>query len=199
MIVSFGFCDVSTTELQNVLLLIAITHKYKQNTRVGGRWKEEQICDMACNGSYRTYVSSFRVYMTSFIICFVSDSVSFSLFSFYNDGKNWFCFFDKTFMNSKMIFCHSSVIKLERMNVSASNSLWKLEIFCHKRFLFVSVRKLTDKQKAKLFTYRIRLHILSSKSLKQFSAIDLIFNSAFSIIFISIVFVLSFMTSSAKT
>lgn len=87
-----------------MLLLIAITHKYKQNTRVGGRWKEEQICDMACNGSYRTYVSSFRVYMTSFIICFVSDSVSFSLFSFYNDGKNWFAFSTKLLWIRKWIF-----------------------------------------------------------------------------------------------
>lgn len=200
MIVSFGFCDVSTTELQNVLLLIAITHKYKQNTRVGGRWKEEQICDMACNGSYRTYESSFRVYrhdIIYYLFCFWL-GLFLALFIL-QWRKKLICFFDKTFMNSKMNFCHSSVIKLERMNVSASNSLWKLEIFYHKRFLFVSVRKLTDKQKAKLFTYRIRLHILSSKSLKQFSAIDLIFNSAFSIIFISIVFVLSFMTSSEKT
>lgn len=147
---------------------------------MGERSQEEQICvDITHKCTYESNICvQFQsIHMTSFVVCFVSNSVALIL----QWREKIDSLFDKTFMNSKMNFCHSSVIKLERMNVSVANSVYKLEIFCHQRFPFVGVRKWKDKQKAKLFTYRVRMHILSSKSLKQLSAIDLIFTNAFPI------------------
>lgn len=135
-----------------------------------------------------------------YLFCFYL-YVSLSLYSFYNAEKK---LFDKSFITSKISLCHLSVIKLERMNVSVFNSKHVIQTrnilssdFYSMLFCWCSQIK-KENQKAKLFTYRIRVHILSSKSSKQFSAIDSIFHIAFYIIWMNIIFMLSFMTSSAK-